>query len=107
MKGKKCPNCPRWRPFERGLAPTLVGARIARVELRRPDLRFPFPSDFAERLQGRRILGLDRRAKYLVASLDDGAALIAHLGMSGSFRIEEQGGGAGRFRLSALEKPGP
>jgi formamidopyrimidine-DNA glycosylase len=61
--------------------------RLIRVEQRRPDLRFPFPERFAERLEGRRIISLNRRAKYLVAALDDGAALIAHLGMSGAFRI--------------------
>ncbi|MEO1104344.1 MAG: bifunctional DNA-formamidopyrimidine glycosylase/DNA-(apurinic or apyrimidinic site) lyase [Pseudomonadota bacterium] len=54
----------------------------------RPDLRFPFPADFARRLAGRRIETLGRRAKYLVAALDDGAALIMHLGMSGAFRVE-------------------
>jgi formamidopyrimidine-DNA glycosylase len=66
----------------------MVGARILRVETRRPDLRFPFPENFSGRLQDRRILALNRRAKYLIASLDNGEALIAHLGMSGAFRIE-------------------
>jgi formamidopyrimidine-DNA glycosylase len=74
----------------------MEGARIDGVTLARADLRFPFPERFAERLSGRRILSLGRRAKYLVAPLDDGAALIAHMGMSGAFRVE---GGApiGRF----------
>jgi formamidopyrimidine-DNA glycosylase len=82
------PELPEVETVRRGLAPVLVGARIFHVELRRPDLRFPFPPAFAESLQGRRITGLNRRAKYLIAPLDDGAALIAHLGMSGAFRIE-------------------
>jgi formamidopyrimidine-DNA glycosylase len=82
------PELPEVETVRRGLEPTLVGARILRVELRRPDLRIPFPKDFAKNLRGRRIDGLSRRAKYLVVSLDDGAALILHLGMSGSFRIE-------------------
>lgn len=99
------PELPEVETVRRGLAPTLVGARIVRVELRRPDLRFPFPSDFAERLQGRRILGLNRRAKYLVASLDDGTALIAHLGMSGSFRIENQGEAPGAFVFPRSKNP--
>lgn len=88
------PELPEVETVRRGLAPILVGARILRVELRRPDLRFPFPADFVKNLQGRRITGLNRRAKYLVAPLDDGAALIAHLGMSGAFRIETDGAGA-------------
>ncbi|MDI9849874.1 bifunctional DNA-formamidopyrimidine glycosylase/DNA-(apurinic or apyrimidinic site) lyase [Rhodoblastus sp. 17X3] len=99
------PELPEVETVRRGLAPTLVGARIARVELRRPDLRFPFPPDFAKLLQGRRILGLERRAKYLIASLDDGAALIAHLGMSGSFRIEGQGEPPGAFALPRSKNP--
>ena len=82
------PELPEVETVRRGLAPTLVGARIERVETRRPDLRLPFPGNFAESLQGRRVNALNRRAKYLIAALDDGAALIAHLGMSGSFRIE-------------------
>lgn len=88
------PELPEVETVRRGLAPTLVGARILRVELRRPDLRFPFPKNFAKSLQGRCITSLNRRAKYLIAALDDGAALIAHLGMSGAFRIEEQDDGA-------------
>jgi formamidopyrimidine-DNA glycosylase len=82
------PEMPEVETVRRGLSPILVGAQIVRVELRRKDLRFPFPADFARRLEGRRIDALNRRAKYLIAALDDGAALIAHLGMSGSFRIE-------------------
>lgn len=82
------PELPEVETVRRGLAPALVGATIRRVELRRGDLRFPFPQDFSARLTGRRILDLRRRAKYLVAELDGGEALIMHLGMSGSFRID-------------------
>ena len=83
------PELPEVETVKRGLAPFLEGATLARVECRRPDLRFPFPENFAKRLVGRRVVALGRRAKYLVADLDDGAVLIMHLGMSGSFRIEE------------------
>ena len=82
------PELPEVETVRRGLAPVVVGATIAAVEQRRPDLRFPFPADFARRLQGRRIEALERRAKYLRAHLDDGTILVMHLGMSGSFRIE-------------------
>jgi formamidopyrimidine-DNA glycosylase len=103
------PELPEVETVRRGLAPILVGARIFRVELRRPDLRFPFPPDFVKNLQGRRITGLNRRAKYLVATLDDGAALIAHLGMSGAFRIETDGDGEaeplGAFALPRSKNP--
>jgi formamidopyrimidine-DNA glycosylase len=86
------PELPEVETVRRGLAPVLVGATIARVEQRRADLRFPFPEDFVARLEGRRVESLDRRAKYLLAGLESGATLVMHLGMSGSFRIEREGG---------------
>ena len=82
------PELPEVETVRRGLAPTLVGARFVAVEARRGDLRTPFPPRFAERLKGRRVLSLKRRAKYLLAGLDGGETLVMHLGMSGSFRIE-------------------
>lgn len=84
------PELPEVETVRRGLQPAMEGARIRRVDQNRPDLRFPFPPGFAERLAGRRVLSLGRRAKYLVAHLDDATALLCHLGMSGSFRIEAQ-----------------
>jgi formamidopyrimidine-DNA glycosylase len=82
------PELPEVETVRRGLEPVMENAVIRAVHLGRPDLRFPFPPRFAERLAGRRIAGLGRRAKYLIVHLDDGTALIAHMGMSGSFRIE-------------------
>ena len=64
------------------------GAKILSVECRRDGLRFPFPANFTQRLAGRTIQALGRRAKYLLVDLDDGCVLIMHLGMSGSFRVE-------------------
>jgi formamidopyrimidine-DNA glycosylase len=91
------PELPEVETVRQGLAPTMEGAVIERLEQRRPDLRFPFPDRFAERLTGRRIEGLGRRAKYLLADLDDGAVILMHLGMSGSFRIEEGAAGEGEM----------
>lgn len=82
------PELPEVETVRRGLIPALEGASIVRAEVRRGDLRFPFPDRFGERITGRRIVSLGRRAKYLVADLDDGEALVMHLGMSGSFRSE-------------------
>src|SRR5687768_6015325 len=62
------------------------GARIDRVELRRPDLRRPFPTDFARRLTGQTVESVTRRGKCLLAHLESGDTLLVHLGMSGSFR---------------------
>jgi len=63
------------------------GQRIARVEVRRPDLRWPLAKDFAQRLQGKRVTGIGRRAKYLLVDLSSGDVLLMHLGMSGSFHV--------------------
>jgi formamidopyrimidine-DNA glycosylase len=68
----------------------MLRARIEKVELRRADIRFPFPPGFATRLGGRRIAAVNRRAKYLLFQFDSDETLIAHLGMSGSFRIEKE-----------------
>ncbi len=83
------PELPEVETVRRGLDSAMAGARLAAVELRRPDLRFPFPERFAERLIGQRIEALRRRAKYLIADLDGTDVLVMHLGMSGSFRIEQ------------------
>jgi len=82
------PELPEVETVRRGLAPVLVGAKLVRVEQRRPDLRFPFPADFVIRLQGQRVEALDRRAKYLLMRLSSGETLLMHLGMSGRFLIE-------------------
>jgi formamidopyrimidine-DNA glycosylase len=83
------PELPEVETVRRGLAPAMLGARIDKVELRRADIRFPFPPAFAKRLTGQRIVEVKRRAKYLLFQLDGGETLIAHLGMSGSFRLEK------------------
>lgn len=88
------PELPEVETVRLGLAPIMEGAVIEKVELRRPDLRVAFPPRFARCLTGRRIVALGRRAKYLLADLDDGNVLIMHLGMSGSFRIEARGASA-------------
>jgi formamidopyrimidine-DNA glycosylase len=77
------PELPEVETVRRGLEPHLVGRVLARVEQRRPDLRRPFPPGFAGRLQGRRVMALERRAKYLLIHCDDATVLIVHLGMSG------------------------
>ncbi|GBD49938.1 bifunctional DNA-formamidopyrimidine glycosylase/DNA-(apurinic or apyrimidinic site) lyase [Methylopila sp. Yamaguchi] len=81
------PELPEVETVRRGLAPVMEGRRILSVDARRPDLRFPFPERFAARLKDRTVTSLGRRAKYLLADLDDGEVLVMHLGMSGSFRI--------------------
>ena len=96
------PELPEVETVRRGLQPVLEGARLVRVEARRPDLRFALPPRFAERLTGARVDGLERRAKYLLAALDTGETLVMHLGMSGRFEIEgSDRTRPGNFRLAA------
>ncbi len=81
------PELPEVETVRRGLAPVMVGARIAAVECRRPDLRFPLPDGFAARLTGADVVRLDRRGKYLLVELSTDETVIMHLGMSGRFSI--------------------
>ena len=82
------PELPEVETVRRGLQPALEGARIVSAQVRRPDLRFPFRPGLQAMLTGARITALTRRAKYLLIELDGGTSLIAHLGMSGSYRVE-------------------
>jgi formamidopyrimidine-DNA glycosylase len=85
------PELPEVETVRRGLEPAMVGARILAVEQRRPDLRFPFPERFAERLTGQEVTALGRRAKYLLADLSSGEVLVMHLGMTGRFLVNKNG----------------
>jgi formamidopyrimidine-DNA glycosylase len=92
------PELPEVETVRRGLEPVLVGNDFARVEQRRADLRFPLPRQFAERLAGRRVEALDRRAKYLLARLNDGEVLVMHLGMTGRFSVHKANGAGARAK---------
>jgi formamidopyrimidine-DNA glycosylase len=81
------PELPEVESTRRAIAPAMVRARILAAEVRRPDLRQPFPRMFATRLTGQTVLALNRRAKYLLAPLSSGETLLMHLGMSGSIRV--------------------
>lgn len=82
------PELPEVETIVRGLRPILEGRRIASIEMRRPDLRRPFPPDLRQRLTGARVTGLGRRAKYGLIDSDRGDTMVFHLGMSGHWRID-------------------
>ena len=82
------PELPEVETTVRGLAAVLEGRRIASIELRRADLRRPFPVDLRQRLTGARVTGLGRRAKYGLIDTDRGDTFVFHLGMSGSWRVD-------------------
>ncbi len=94
------PELPEVETVRRGLEPVLVGARLTRVRQNRPDLRFPFPERFVERLEGAVVERIDRRAKYLLASLSTGETWVTHLGMTGRFTVDGE-------QLGEFEEPAP
>ena len=81
------PELPEVETVRRGLAPAMEGRRVLAAELRRPDLRWPFPERMAERLTGQQVLQLRRRSKYILADLSSGESLLIHLGMSGRMLV--------------------
>ncbi len=81
------PELPEVETVRRGLEPAMTGFQITQADIRRPDLRWPFPADMAARLTGKMVERLRRRSKYILADLDSGETLIIHLGMSGRMLI--------------------
>lgn len=81
------PELPEVETVRTGLAGAIIDARIDRVQLMRDNLRIPFPQNFAAKLLRRSITAIERRAKYLLFSLDSGDVIISHLGMSGRFLV--------------------
>jgi len=72
------PELPEVETVRRGLAPRLVGHRIVRLIQRRRDLRVPLPAKFAQKVEGRTVQAIDRRAKYLLIRLDDGDGILMY-----------------------------
>ena len=85
------PELPEVESVRQQLVPVMTRKRFTAVEVRRPDLRFPFPRRFGARLTGHTALAVRRRAKYLLVPLSSGDTLLMHLGMSGSFSVERAG----------------
>ena len=104
---KIVPELPEVETVKRGLQPTVEGRRFTYVETRRGDLRIPFPEDFENRLTGRRVERLWRRAKYIMADLDGGETLVIHLGMSGRITVygkdAVRGPGAFHYQMAGGE----
>jgi formamidopyrimidine-DNA glycosylase len=102
------PELPEVETVKRGLEPILLGQVIISVELRRANLRFPFPEGFAAKLTGAKVLSLTRRAKYILIDLDNRHTLISHLGMTGRFTtLKPEGGGTnlGEFYFETGANP--
>ena len=81
------PELPEVETVRRGLEPAMQDQLITKVDVNRPDLRWPFPPNMGARLTGARVLGLRRRSKYILVDLDSDETLIIHLGMSGRMLV--------------------
>ena len=88
------PELPELETVMRGLEPVMTGHKITDVWLGEKGLRSPFPDGLTERLTGKKIVRLSRRAKYILVDLADDNVLVLHLGMSGRVRIERPGSNA-------------
>ena len=84
------PELPEVETVRRGLQPAMQDQKIICAEVNRPDLRWPFPPNMAQRLTGARVLRLWRRSKYILLDLDTQETLIVHLGMSGRMLVSGQ-----------------
>lgn len=89
------PELPEVETVRAGLVPSMQGQVIARADVNRPDLRWPFPDNMAQRLTGATVTALRRRSKYILADLSTDETLIVHLGMSG--RMTVSGDPLGQF----------
>jgi len=77
------PELPEVETICRGLKTLIPGRRISQVEVVEPRLRHPVGSQFCPQLQGRTILGVRRRGKYILIPLEGELIWVVHLGMSG------------------------
>jgi formamidopyrimidine-DNA glycosylase len=98
------PELPEVETVRAGIAPAMTGQVIAKADVNRPDLRWPFPPDMAARLTGQRVLGLRRRSKYILVDLAGGETLLIHLGMSGRMLVSGAAQGAFYHAHPAPEK---
>lgn len=88
------PELPEVEVICRGLEPNLLGRTIAKVSFGQQKMRLPWPSKESARwVTGRKIIGVRRRAKYILVDLDSSATLLIHLGMTGRLNFFPAGSG--------------
>ena len=84
------PELPEVETVCRGMKLSMMDRTIKSVEIRRPDLRWPFPNNMKDRIAGKAISSITRRAKYILVGLDSHETIIIHLGMSGRILIDNK-----------------
>ena len=85
------PELPEVETVKRGLEEFIINESIKEVYLSKFNLRFPWPKDFVSKIIGKKIVYIKRRAKYIIIGLSDNYSIIAHLGMSGSYKVLKKG----------------
>ena len=85
------PELPEVETVKRGLEEFIINESIKEVYLSKFNLRFPWPKDFVSKIIGKKIVFIKRRAKYIIIGLSDNYSIIAHLGMSGSYKVLKKG----------------
>lgn len=80
------PELPEVETTRRGILPHVVNKTVRDVVIRQYRLRWPVSTSLGNRLIGRQLVQVGRRAKYLVFHFQHGHVLL-HLGMSGSLRV--------------------
>ena len=98
------PELPEVETVCSGLRPAMEGNIINKLELRRNDLRWPFPKNMADRVTGSRVIGVRRRAKYILIDLSSDQTIIIHLGMSGRIFIDTANKGIFNYNSNIFEK---
>jgi len=81
------PELPEVETVKRGLEEFIINESIKKVYLSKFNLRFPWPKNFVSQVVGKKIISIKRRAKYIIIGLSDNYFIIAHLGMSGSYKV--------------------
>ena len=81
------PELPEVETVKRGLEEFIINESIKEVYLSKFSLRFPWPKDFVSKIVSKKIISIKRRAKYIIIGLSDNYSIIAHLGMSGSYKV--------------------
>lgn len=88
------PELPEVEITRRHLEEALVGRSFVEVEIghARTARHNTSPEEVASRLRHRRVTAVGRRGKFLEIALDDGQTMVAHLGMSGRWSVNGDGG---------------
>jgi formamidopyrimidine-DNA glycosylase len=84
------PELPEVEVTRLGIQPHLEGLRVSAVKIIDGRLRWPVPSNLNTLISGQKVLGIERRGKYLLMEFDAGYLLL-HLGMTGTLRVLPSG----------------